>query len=536
MRNFVGIGIVTLALHFGSGLGVRAQDRIVNASSFPSVKEIANMTEIVCGPGLRLPGSAKHLATVAYIKSELDKIPGVTYTESNFTIAGWEPTGETLYEAGSALLNGKEMDIIGAYPFSKPTDGYMSAQLMYVNSTANISLLDVTGKIVVRDYKYTSIPYGFFQAISLYTTPDVAAKNGSYTRPFVTTPATDMLAASVGGAAGFISAFNVSRTQLESYYTDHSGVHWPIPAIFTGAEEYQQLVEAAAVSANFSMRIDARADNNTIVPRLEAYLPGLSNETIVVATHTDGVTYVQENGPVALLALAKYFGSLPLSSRPASIKFAFEASHLAYQKDSNKLQAISLNATYDNPDDNTAFVIAIEHLGTKAIEQVPYTNGSYGNHLALTDEPEVILWSVGPVQPARDLVISTVQGRNLSGISVSPGFPPARPERVPEYTSMGGLGTYYHTALVPTMALISGPWSLWAPSFGRDAIDFERLREQQIAIGDVILGLSQYTKAELAGNYTEYRQRFAAGAPYLPINTGQSSQYVDGPFLPGISN
>ena len=48
--------------------------------------------------------------------------------------------------------------------------------------------------------------------------------------------------------------------------------------------------------------------------------------------------------------------------------------------------------------------------------------------------------------------------------------------QVPPICSMGGLGTFFQRRLVPTLAMISGPWSLYAPSFKASAIDFGRMR------------------------------------------------------------
>jgi hypothetical protein len=75
------------------------------------------------------------------------------------------------------------------------------------------------------------------------------------------------------------------------------------------------------------------------------------------------------------------------------------------------------------------------------------------------------------------------------------------------------------------MALISGSWSLWAPSFGADAVDYERLRKQQIAIGDIVLSLFNFTKEELAGNYTKLQQERAAGATQGTLNF-ESEQFI----------
>ena len=49
--------------------------------------------------------------------------------------------------------------------------------------------------------------------------------------------------------------------------------------------------------------------------------------------------------------------------------------------------------------------------------------------------------------------------------------------------------------------MISGPWSLYAPSFERRAIDFKRMRSQLLAIGDTVLTLDQIPSEQIAGDY-----------------------------------
>lgn len=66
-----------------------------------------------------------------------------------------------------------------------------------------------------------------------------------------------------------------------------------------------------------------------------AKLPGRSNETMIIGSHTDGGTWVQDNGVAGLLALAKYFASQPMSSpaRAKTLKFAFTSGYLTYSRD-----------------------------------------------------------------------------------------------------------------------------------------------------------------------------------------------------------
>jgi hypothetical protein len=79
--------------------------------------------------------------------------------------------------------------------------------------------------------------------------------------------------------------------------------------------------------------------------------------------------------------------------------------------------------------------------------------------------------------------------------------------------SFGGIGTHFHTHLIPTASVITGPWSLWAPGFGRDAIDVARLRRQTLAAGDVVVALDAIPRDVIAGGYLEDRRARAAGTP-----------------------
>ena len=72
-------------------------------------------------------------------------------------------------------------------------------------------------------------------------------------------------------------------------------------------------------------------------------------------------------------------------------------------------------------------------------------------------------------------------------------------DQVPSICSQGGLGTNFHGLLIPTIAGISGPWSLWAPAFGEDAIDFDRMRDQTLAFGDVAVELDDVPRDAIAG-------------------------------------
>ena len=64
----------------------------------------------------------------------------------------------------------------------------------------------------------------------------------------------------------------------------------------------------------------------------------------------------------------------------------------------------------------------------------------------------------------------------------------------------------YHQALIPTIAGITGPNTLFKPTFSLDELlDVELMRRQAMAFGDIILTLDDVPRELIAGADTAYR-------------------------------
>ena len=113
--------------------------------------------------------------------------------------------------------------------------------------------------------------------------------------------------------------------------------------------------------------------------------------------------------------------------------------------------------------------------------------------------------------------LDVVRRRELTATVVLQGVGLPSEDSVPSICSQGGLGTNFHGMLIPTIAGISGPWSLWAPSFGEEAVDFDRMRDQTMAFGDIAIQLDEVPRLDIAGGYVEARSRRAAGTPTCDI-------------------
>ncbi|SDG58295.1 hypothetical protein SAMN05216553_109191 [Lentzea fradiae] len=431
-----------------------------------SAAELRSSNATVAGFGVRATGSPAHERLISWLERRVDRLPGVRVRSEHFPILRWRP-------GPGLLLSGGAVPVAGAIPYSAP--GLRSGELVRLPTGTPITAANAAGKVVLRDFP--------------------ALDRGYLAEPVLNQ---DMVDAGIAGAAGVVIAFPFPHRQVEGYWDPHLGTHYRVPGVFVGSDA------AAKLKAGTRTTIGVLAARSPAVTRsLIATLPGRGSERIVLDTNTDGVGWVQENGTVALLALAEHFARLPLHCRPRTIEFVFATGHLHRPAEGSEFRARALDAEYDSG--SVAFAFVLEHLGTR--EFLP----SEGE-LRPTGDAEFSGWFAG--SPALQQAAATaLAGRSVDRSFVLPGSDPPVPGRVPPQCSFGGIGTHFHSHLVPTMAMISGPWTLWAPSFGASAVDHERMRRQVLAAADAVTALAAQPRDVIAGPYLDQRRARAAGAP-----------------------
>lgn len=508
-------------------------------SSFASAADLRTTMEMVAGFGLRLPGSAEHARMVDYLENRLHEVDGLDVTATTRTITRWQPTtkavglpGRDISKAGGLTLvrqhpRGKNIDIrtAGAIPDSSPTrPAGIKGQLVYLAPDQPITAANSRGKIVIRDVVYPSIPYLGFSLLSHYLSPDLQSDlSGNYERPFLAAQMyDDMAAADRAGAAGVVQAWNVPGWQVSGYYDPHQGSLFDEPGVWVGVDQANRLKKMAAKKRQARIAVHAKIDTAP-VRDLVASLPGTGSEKVVVVSHTDGNTYVQENGPVALLAIAHYLASVPAECRSRGYEFHFTSGHLRYSEESTFDLADELDDTYD--DGNLAYVWAVEHLGTRRVVPIDRANGP-GQQLKLLSTGEDYAWFAGGESPTLSgALVTAVKNHPMDRTAVLRGLGTPIIGQVPSICSFGGLGNTFHDRLIPTLAGISGPWSLWAPGFGERAVDFTRMRGQAMVVTDTLLALDKISKTDIAGKYVDERNQRAAGAP--TCETGAPPTEID---------
>lgn len=518
-----GASAVVFALSTTPAAGAATCPTSVGDRAFASATQLrATMGRIVGFGQLRNAGSQSHNQELRWLDGRLKRIPGLRVRSDPYWVRSWQPTtparkgqGMDLARAGElriTKLGGSEtrIRVAGSVPYALPTNNRGSGgPLVYLPPGRQITAQNAADRVVIRDFPQASIPAAGIQFLSLYITPDLATQTGAYARPYLAPLDQEMWNAGTAGAAGIVFVFDVPEKQVRGYWDPHNGTHYKVPGLFVGADQGDQLKALAAVGRSARVVVHARS-KRAKTRNLIATLPGQSPQRIVLSTHTDGATWVQENGVAGVLALARYLAELPKQCRPRTFQFEFGSGHLGFARDGTELYARKLDQQYDQG--SVAFAFALEHMGTREILPVPDADGS-GQPLAFTGQGEAYLFGAGDSEALRQAAVNATKARNLDHTAVLRGLGVPVAGQAPPICSMGGIGTAFQSHLIPTLAMISGPWSLWAPSFGPRAVDFNRMRSQLLAAGDAVLALQGLPSAQIAGDYPNYRAQRTAGAP-----------------------
>lgn len=510
----------------------------IDETAFASADELRELNAKIASFGLRNPGSVEHNRMLDWLENELRAIPGMRLRSDWYTLNRWQPLPRTagsrtlpialgepqsdgvgrralprpssaqrdLADAGGLSVDGiGAIPVSGVIPFTVPTSGVGArGELVYIPNDVPITAENARGKIVVRDVPPGSIAYVLFRAIAHYVTPDFP-ESGDYDRAFLRNFDPALTEAGQAGAVGVVLVWDVPGEQVRGYWGPHTGTRYHVSGVFVGNEQGERLKQLAAEGRSARISVRARWDRGR-TRNIIATLPGQTRERIVVNTNTDGNTWVQENGAAGMIALARYLATLPVECRRRDVQFAFTTAHMGYANDGLFAYSKELDEDYD--DGTVAFAIVMEHLGT--LEQLPT---GPDNRLEFTGLTEPIAWSAPEESPVLvQASIEAVKRRGLERTAILQGVGAPDPTQVPRICSQGGLGTILHTDLIPTTASITGPWSMFDPVFGERAIDFEHMRRQVLAMGDLTRTLDAVPRVEIAGNYIVEREQRANGA------------------------
>ncbi|WP_394828290.1 hypothetical protein [Pendulispora albinea] len=480
-------------------------ERAVNPSSFASADELWALEEKLDSYGVRATGNAQHAAYVDWLESQLALLPGARLRSVSYPMVRWTQHALAL-EAGVDAAQLHPLAPSGAVPYARPTppEGVQGA-LVYVPPGAAIADAHVAGKIVLRDVVPGSLPNAFFSAMAWWSyDPDgTIARNvgGTYERDWLSSPVPDIAAAAQSGAAGIVLMHGLPRSQVQDQYRPYEGVVWPVPALYVGADEAKPLKELAAAGGVARLGLSATVEPSS-TRMLIATLPGVSDERIAIESHTDGVNALWDNGPLAMLAMARYFAQFDVRCRPRTLEFVFTTAHLhqhlvpPWRDGSAEPYAQELDRAYQ--DGRAAAVVVVEHLGARTYTAVPRRDGGPGRELVLTSEHETNAFFVTESPGLQGALFRAVLAHDLRQTSAMRGAD-VPSLHLPPHQSFGGEGNPYLLHLLPTVAFITAPWTLFTPGYGLAGIDKNLFYKQTLVFTDLIHGIGTLPRIAIAG-------------------------------------
>ena len=485
----------------------------VDQAKFATPDQIYADNAKMASYGRRATASPAHARFINWIEKRLNKLPGVQVDSVSYPIKRWTERRVALNLRAPGASE-EPIPLSGPVFYSKPTSTRgVAAPLVYVPADTAVSDADVAGKIVVRDAQTVSVPNAAIAALEWWTyDPDlVLTKNvgGTYERENAGQQRVDdMQQAHDRGAVGVVFVHGLPRDQVRNQYAPYEGVQWPVPAVMAGVDEGERIKQVAAEGGSARLTLTAQvkpADTRMLI----ATVPGLSDEKIVVQSHTDGMNAIWDNGPIGMLAMADWFTRIGKNCLPRTIQFVFTTGHLyqnlvAPDRDGSAEQtAKRIDKDYDAG--KAALVLAMEHLGGRGWKPVAREGGKPGRVLVHDEhnEPSSFFMGESPelIKTTRDVVEADDLRESIAlrGIDVpAPAIPPN--------DNYGGEGNPYQHHLIPSVDLVTAPWTLFDPAFPIDQlIDKQLLWRQTLVFADLVHAFSTVPRDQIAGGYTAYR-------------------------------
>lgn len=450
----------------------------VATTRFAGADELRAWHQVMADLGPRPTAGPAHRRYVRWLRKQLRSVPGLRIAADRFPIAPrqLERGGSLRVIDAGGVAHG--VPIAGPIPYTRLTSGRgIEAPIVRLAAGQAITAASAAGRIVVRERAVVGVPYRILQqAATLWYDPQHTLDlDAPYERETLSRQTLDdVRAAQTAGAAGLVMVEPFPRAQIAGQYQPYRGEVWNLPGVVLGADEGAALLAMLAAGAPRAVIGVHGTQRRAVTMNLVATLPGSGSRKIVVASHTDGMNPIWDNGPLAMLALVRHFAALPASCRPATLEFAFTSAHLYLSEQGADRYAERLLAERGA----IAAVVVLEHLGAAEFAAVPRPDGP-GRMLVPTGAPELTFVFATPASTLLAAATSAITAHDLQRTTVIP------------FTAgiANGEGKSYDERGFPTIAAIASPWTLRNPAFGIETVDVVAMREMTLAFRDVLVAL-----------------------------------------------
>jgi hypothetical protein len=282
----------------------------------------------------------------------------------HYIVDDWPDRRTHIHDSGVAVeklaSDGTPVPVVASYGMtsgSTPPDG-ITAQLLFYDPANPPAAADIAGKILVfQTPAYPAPPYSE-AFLDNYTLTDYEWRSPGKWEPLFTPPPTRVTSSYhcrwvwnqvpgcapigiKGQAAGIVIVYDLSPGAAfglaqRSVYTPDAKAglgakYVNCPTLTLDRVNGAKVLADAKAGKMATLTLTARFQRD-IGKAIIAYLPGRNygtplDEQILISTHTDAMSLIEENGGLGVLGIMSYFNHLPRSARPRTLVFYFDCRH-----------------------------------------------------------------------------------------------------------------------------------------------------------------------------------------------------------------
>lgn len=384
-------------------------------------------------------GSAKYDKYIDFLEKKMREMGMVDFTRYTFPYPYWQTTEWPDKSGWSLSSDGVAVDV-ASYATNSGTTGATgaTAQMILYDPTLPAAqrptAAQMAGKIVVfkhpaystftpgrstalSDYEYRSNPETFPVPVGQVIPASVDADYRNRTQLSTATTYGINVCQAAGGLAA-VWVLDMSPLAAQGARQHGTPRQYNCPGVILDRVAGAKVLADAAAGKTATVKLVATI-TNTRPAQLVAYLPGrnygkANDQKLLMVTHTEGQSNVEDNGSLGILGVVKYFSQVPQADRPRTIMVYFDNRHFVAGAES----AYPYDYMEDFPEAERGLVggLAMEHFGGMQFNEV-------GNDYKATGWPAHTNLYTFPNPLALETAISVVKEVNLRRANVS--APPA---------------------------------------------------------------------------------------------------------------
>jgi hypothetical protein len=282
----------------------------------------------------------------------------------HYIVDDWPDRRTHVHDSGMAVeklvTDGTPVPVVASYGMtsgSTPPEG-ITAQMLHYDPAHPPAAADIAGKILVfQTPLYPNPPYSN-AFLDNYTLTDYEWRSPGKWAPLFVPPPTSVTSSYhcrwvwnqlngcaaigiAGRAAGMVVVYDLSPGAAfglaqRSVYTPDAKAglgakYVNCPTLALDRVNGAKVLADAKAGKTATLTLTARFQRDT-GKAIIAYLPGrdygtAQDEQVLLATHTDAMSLIEENGGLGVLGIMSYFNRIPRSARPRTLVLYFDCRH-----------------------------------------------------------------------------------------------------------------------------------------------------------------------------------------------------------------